>query len=134
MQVQAKREARVFSAYLGASVIALAADGASYYLLLKLHMMASQAAAVAYILGIAIHYLVSRHSIQARSSSGQWTRHQSITFILSGLAGVLVTTVTVFVLHELMRLGPALAKIAAVASSFLSVYLLRRSLIFKVET
>jgi putative flippase GtrA len=131
MSSQTLHETRILTSYLTASILALLADASSYALLLGVHMPATYAAALSYTLGLEIHYLVSRRFILAKSATGHWTLRQSMAFLCTGIAGVLTTSGTVFVLTGIFAVHPGVAKAVAVGSSFIAVYTLRRSLIFR---
>ena len=118
--------------YLGASVIALGCDFACFLVLLQLGLTPAPASAVAYGLGIAVHWLVSSRKVFTDSvaSEGPARTRQKALFVGSALIGLAVTTGVVAVASAL-GLDPRLAKLVAVAASFTVTWLLRDSVVFR---
>ena len=112
--------------YLGASVIALACDMASFLALLGLGLMAGLAAAIGYCIGIVVHWLVSSRKVFAGSvaAGGAARTRQKALFVVSALIGLGVTTAIVAGGTRL-GLDPRLAKLIAVGASFTITWLLR---------
>ena len=118
--------------YLGASVIALGCDFACFLVLLQLGLTPAPASAVAYGLGIAVHWLVSSRKVFTDSvaSEGPARTRQKALFVGSALIGLAVTTGVVAGASAL-GLDPRLAKLVAVAASFTVTWLLRDSVVFR---
>ena len=118
--------------YLGASVIALGCDFACFLVLLELGMTPAPASALAYSLGIAVHWLVSSRKVFTGSvaSHGPARTRQKALFVGSALVGLAVTTGVVAAASSL-GLDPRLAKLAAVGASFTVTWLLRDSVVFR---
>ena len=118
--------------YLGASVIALGCDLACFLVLLQLGLPPAPAAALAYCLGIAVHWLVSSRKVFTDSvaPSGLARTRQKALFVGSALVGLAVTTGVVAGASRL-GLDPRLAKLVAVGASFTVTWLLRDSVVFR---
>ena len=118
--------------YLGASIIALGCDFACFLVLLQLGLTPAPASALAYALGIAVHWLVSSRKVFTGSvaSEGPARTRQKALFVGSALVGLAVTTGVVAAASGL-GLDPRLAKLAAVAASFTVTWLLRDSVVFR---
>ena len=118
--------------YLGASVIALACDFACFLVLLQLGLAPTPASALAYGLGIAVHWLVSSRKVFTDSvaTRGPARTRQKALFAFSALIGLGVTT-GVVAAASAFGLDPRLAKIAAVGASFTVTWLLRDSVVFR---
>ncbi|MFO1254705.1 MAG: GtrA family protein [Sphingomonadaceae bacterium] len=120
--------------YLGASVIALACDMASFLALLGLGLMAGLAAAIGYCIGIVVHWLVSSRKVFAGSvaAGGAARTRQKALFVVSALIGLGVTTAIVAGGTRL-GLDPRLAKLIAVGASFTITWLLRDVVVFRKD-
>ena len=118
--------------YLGASVIALGCDFAAFVVLLELGVTPAPASALAYGLGIAVHWLVSSRKVFTDSvaSQGPARTRQKALFVGSALVGLAVTTGVVAAASGL-GLDPRLAKLVAVGASFTVTWLLRDSVVFR---
>lgn len=124
---------RVFALYVLASVCALAVDVGSFLALLSLGMSATIASAIGYSLGIVSHWLLSSRTVftdrvAARGSSDR-TRQKAL-FVGSALAGLALTTAIVGS-AELSGFDPRLAKLFAIAASFLLTWVLRSHIVFR---
>lgn len=118
--------------YLGASVIALGADMGCFLLLLRLGMMAALASALAYGLGMAVHWLVSSRAVFAAhvATRGAERNRQKALFVASALVGLAITTALVG-LGALAGMDPRLAKVAAIGASFAATWALRHHVVFR---
>ena len=118
--------------YLGASVIALGADMGSFLTLLAIGTAPGPAAAAAYSLGIVVHWLLSSRTVFAAgvASRGPERTRQKAMFVISALIGLALTTATVTV-GAALGADPRLAKLAAIAISFTTTWLLREKLVFR---
>ncbi|MEQ1494792.1 MAG: GtrA family protein [Novosphingobium sp.] len=123
----------VFLRYLAASALALGIDLGTFLALLSLGLEAAIAAAVGYTLGIVAHWVVSSRVVFADgvAQRGPERNRQKALFIGSALAGLALTTAIVG-LGTRMGLDPRLAKLAAIAASFMLTWLLRERVVFKV--
>lgn len=118
--------------YLGASVVALGADLASYLLLLRAGLAPVPASALAYGLGLVVHWLMSARMVFADriAAHAAGRLRQKLLFALSALAGLAVTTGAVGALSAL-GIAPSLAKLVAVGLSFAATWFLRVHLVFQ---
>ncbi|MBB3954398.1 GtrA family protein [Novosphingobium sediminicola] len=115
--------------YLGVSVVALGADMGSFMLLLHLGVMAAPASALAYGLGVGLHWwLCARAVFEVADGAARWV--QKLLFVGSALVG-LGLTVGIVGLGTRAGFDPRLAKIVAVGVSFIATWLLRSLVIFK---
>ncbi|TXC73486.1 GtrA family protein [Sphingorhabdus soli] len=117
--------------YLGASVVALGADTGLFLLLLR-WLTATSAAALGYIFGILIHWLISSRVVFAGQTAtvGRLRHKQKMLFLASALAG-LALTVGIVGVGELAGFDPRLAKGIAILVSFQATYLLRKRIVFR---
>lgn len=119
--------------YLLASVLALGTDAGLFLLLLDAGLSPMWASAVGYCSGILVHWAVSSRLVFADGAAARGTdeRHrQKMLFVGSALVGLAVTT-TIVGLGSGFGLDPRLAKLAAIAVSFQTTYLLRRHIVFR---
>lgn len=122
----------VFLRYIAASAVALGFDFGSFLLLLRLAVPAAPAAALGYSLGIVTHWLLSSRAVFTAgvAERGRERTRQKAMFVMSALFGLALTTAIVGSGTGL-GLDPRLAKLAAIAVSFTSTWLLRERLIFR---
>ena len=118
--------------YLGASVIALGCDFASFLGLLELRLSPGPAAALGYAVGIVVHWLVSSRKVFAGNlaAPGAARTRQKVLFVVSALIGLALTSAIV-ASGSLLGFDPRLAKLAAVAVSFTVTWLLRDTIVFR---
>lgn len=121
--------------YLGASVIALGCDFASFLALLELRASPGLAAATGYGIGIAVHWLVSSRKVFTASvaAPGAARNRQKALFVISALIGLALTS-TIVAGGSALGFDPRLAKLAAVAVSFSVTWLLRDTIVFRKAT
>ncbi len=126
--------ARTFLRYVGASVFALAADMGLFLLLLGAGMLAPAASAVSYTVGIGAHWLVSSRLVFAAGAApvGAERWRQKFLFLLSAFVG-LALTVAIVAGGEMAGLDPRLAKLLAIAVSFVVTYVLRKTVVFSLR-
>lgn len=125
------REAWRFAAYGLASALALGFDMGSYLLLIGAGMAAPFAAVLGYTLGIGVHWLASSHVVFAGrvARPGCERSAQMGLFGLSALVGLALTWMIVSG-GVAAGLDPRLAKIGAIAVSFVATFLLRARFVF----
>lgn len=123
-----------FLRYLAASVIALMVDMALLWVLLAGGSPAPAASALSYSAGILVHWLISSRLVfpdgAAPDGVGRW--RQKGLFLVSAFVG-LSLTVMIVSLGDLAGLDPRLAKLPAIAISFLANYLLRKHVVFSLR-
>lgn len=128
---RSRNEVRQLAFYTVASFVALLVDYGVYWLLAALGGMAlGPAAAVGYIIGMAVSYLLLTQLVFLRRRHAGRPAYEVWLFIVSGLLGVTLTYVTVSVLSSLAGADLHRAKLAAVAVSFVAVYLFRKHVVF----
>lgn len=117
--------------YLIASIAALAADMGCFLALLRLGLAPMPASATGYALGIIAHWLLSSRAVFADqvAARGAGRTRQKALFVGSALVGLALTTVVVGA-GAAMGLDPRLAKLVAVALSFVATWLLRQKVVF----
>jgi putative flippase GtrA len=121
-----------FLRYLLASVGALAVDMGSFLALLAIGAWPAGASAASYTLGILAHWLLSSRTVFADTvaARGAGRNRQKALFVVSALAGLVLTTAIVW-LGDGMGIDPRLAKLAAIAASFLLTWVLRVRVVFR---
>lgn len=119
--------------YLGASVVALGFDMASFLALLAVGMPPAPASAVSYTLGIGVHWFISSRAVFTAgvAERGPARTRQKALFVGSALVG-LALTAGIVGLGAALGADPRLAKIAAVGVSFIATWLLRARIVFAV--
>lgn len=117
--------------YIAVSAVALGVDVALFLGAIALGAPAALAAAGGYIVGIAAHWALSSRAVFGAqlAAPGVRRRQQQALFIGSALVGLALTTGIVGI-AEAAGLDPRLAKLAAIAISFQTTYLLRRRIVF----
>ena len=117
--------------YVAVSGIALFADTALYLLLPHASVAAaSAAAAIGYLFGVGVHWILSSRLVfDDVARSGPARTKQKALFLSSAFVGM---GLTVGVVAIATRLGfdPRIAKLAAIAVSFNATYILRRTIVF----
>ncbi len=121
----------VYLRYIAASAVALVDDMGLFLAAIALGMQAALAAALGYLAGVAVHWLISSRAVFLGrvAERGAARRQQQILFFGSALVGLAVTTAIVGI-GDAFALDPRLAKLAAIAVSFQLTYFLRQRLVF----
>ena len=117
--------------YLAVSALALVCDKGAYLLVAKLGAGAALAGAVGYMLGMGLHYGLSRTVVFDAQVAGKGEVRLFAEFVASGLAGLAITVAVIWVAVDALGLALLPAKIGAVAVSFIGVFLLRRFVVFR---
>lgn len=119
--------------YILVSATALGLDYILYLALIKLGLDAPVAAPISYLTGAALHYVLSRAFVFTDKPT--WLKDKPtkelILYAASTALGTVITTLTVYVVHNLAGQSEKMAKIAAIGTSFVIVYLARRLFVFK---
>lgn len=117
--------------YVGASVVALAADMGLFLLLLAAGWSAALASAASYSMGIIVHWLISTRLVfvHAAKTSGLDRARQKALFLGSAFVG-LALTVAIVAIGDSWGFDPRLAKMVAIGVSFQTTYVLRKTLVF----
>lgn len=124
-------QGHIFTRYLGASVVALGADMACYLGLLHVGLMAVLASALAYAVGVIVHWWLSSRAVFTGhvAAPGRARLRQKALFVGSALAGLVVTMAVVGGLG-LLGLDARAAKLVAIVASFGATWLLRQRFVF----
>jgi putative flippase GtrA len=122
-----------FLRYVGASVGALAVDVSGFFAALALGLAAGPASALGYSLGVVAHWLLSSRAVfrDGLGAVGRERTVQKLLFVLSALAGLVLTTAIV-TFADLAGFDPRLAKLVAIIASFALTYALRAHMVFKL--
>lgn len=123
-----------FSRYVLASVGALVVDMGAFLALLALMTVPWIASAIGYSLGILAHWLLSSRTVFGAGVAGHGparTRQKAL-FVVSALIGLGLTTALV-ASAAAAGMDPRLAKLAAIAVSFLVTWLLRNHIVFRAR-
>lgn len=121
------RQATVYGAV---SALALGLDVAVFLMLTRWGLMASVAAVFGYAVGLVAHFLLSTRFVFDTSATGRSAVSLFGRFAASGLSGLAITAAVVAVVADLAGAAPVLAKTIAVVTSFVAVFLLRRTIVF----
>lgn len=123
--------APLYLRYFSVSGCALCSDMAIFLTLLHGGAAPALAAAIGYISGDVVHWLISSRTIFAKCTveRGFGRRWQQALFFASGLLGLAITTGIVGG-GAAMGIDPRIAKLAAIAASFNAVFLMRRYVVF----
>lgn len=124
------RLAPQLSRYTAVSALALAVDFLVFLTLVGAVLQPSLAGAAGYGVGLAMHYALSVRYVFDAGTTGKSEARLFGEFIASGLIGMAITVLVIAVATDGIGLPPLLGKAAAVAASFLIVFLLRRSVVF----
>lgn len=113
------------------SMVALGSDLTLFTALLRLGMAPVHASALGYALGILVHWLISSRFVfaQGAAAGGMARARQKGLFLGSALIGLGLTT-GIMTMGGMAGLSPMAAKLIAIAVSFQTTYLLRKSLVF----
>lgn len=121
-----------FARYVLASASGALVDIGSFLLLYGLGLAATLAAVAGYALGTLVHWLVSSRVVfpDRLARPGLRREWQQVLFIASALLGVGLTALVVS-RGVAVGVDPRLAKLAAMALSFLTVWLVRLTIVFR---
>jgi putative flippase GtrA len=117
--------------YAGVSVVALGCDVAIYSANVASNMNHTLAAALGYMSGLLVHFLLSRRLVFNSQARGKGAVLEALGFLISGFAGLAITSSVVFLVSDVLNLGSVIAKLAAIIASFSAVYLMRSKIVFK---
>ena len=119
------------SKYTVASVVALATDLMIYLALAKSGTALTIAAIVGYSIGMMMHFVLSSRYVFETGAIEKSEPRLFGEFAVSGAVGLVLTVTVVFIAEKVFLATPFIAKLAAVAISFLAVYFVRRCLVFR---
>jgi len=112
------------------SALALGCYVTLYMLLIKGGLRAALAGALGYLLGIAVHYVLSSAWVFPDRAGARRTAPTFAKFLGTGLIGLAMTAVIIDVLTGNGIAGAFMAKAAAAAATYVTVFLLRRLYVF----
>lgn len=117
--------------YVSSSAIALVADTTAFLGLMRAGVAPAPAAALGFLLGVVVHWLVSSRIMFEKSiaAARPERRRQQVLFLATALLGLVLTTLIV-ASGARFGIDPRLAKLVAVAVSFTSTSALRHMLVF----
>lgn len=116
--------------YFAVSALALGCDLAIYASLIGIGIMATAAGATGYLMGIFVHYALSSRWVFPDAGGTRRTAPTLAKFVVSALIGLATTTTIIDVLTRNHLAGAFPAKAAAVVTSYVIVFLLRRTYVF----
>ena len=116
--------------YIAVSGGALGVDLGSYLIGLSMGIAAALAAAIGYLAGVVVHWILSSRLVfDDVAESGLARTKQKALFLTSAFIG-LGLTVAIVAVATRSGLDPRVAKLIAVAVSFQTTYILRRTIVF----
>ncbi len=118
------------SYYTIVSAVALGVDLAVFKSLLLGGMRASLAGIAGYAVGLVLHYLLSVRYVFETQGSTKSAARRFGEFAISGGVGIAMTWGIIALATDVMHLPALLGKVAAVGTSFVVVFLLRRGIVF----
>ena len=120
-----------FIRYGIASAVALGSHLARFLLFLSAGLAPTPGSAPGYSVGILVHWLISSRLVFAEGAAprGPERTRQKGLFVGSALVGLAVTT-TIVAFGDFMGAVPVMAKLFAIAVSFQTTYLLRKTIVF----
>ena len=93
-------------------------------------MRAAVAGIVGYGVGLVLHYILSIRYVFEHDDRSKAGLRRFVEFVLSGLIGVAITWLIIAVATEVLHLPALIGKVAAVGTSFIVVFLLRKGIVF----
>jgi putative flippase GtrA len=117
--------------YALASAVSLGADVGVLFALVRIGMPPAPASAIGYAAGLGIHYLLAIRLVFAHRRYRSTVGFELVLYAVTGVAGLLMT-VAIVAAGEPLGFSLAVAKGIAVLASFVTVFLLRRALMFSV--
>jgi putative flippase GtrA len=118
------------SYYTIVSVVALGVDLAIFNSLVFGGTRAAIAGVAGYLTGMVIHYLLSARYVFDTTNSAKGDARRFAEFALSGAIGLAITWALIHLATDIFHLPAMAGKIAAIATSFIVVFLLRRGIVF----
>ncbi len=122
------------SYYTIVSVVAHGVDLAVFNGLVIGGMRASLAGIVGYSVGLVVHYVLSSRYVFATQTSDKTSARRFGEFAVSGCVGLAITWALIHLATDVAHLPAMVGKIAAVGTSFIVVFLLRRGIVFASRT
>lgn len=131
-ELAANHRLREVALYLAVSVAALVPDVGLFAVLTAFNVMPSHfAGSVSYLCGMGFHYLLATRFVFNVAATRKSHRRLIAEYLVTGLVGVCVTALTIYTLVQGLGLHPLAAKAAGILASFVTVYVLRSTVVFK---
>ncbi len=122
-----------FLFYAVVSALALAVDVTLLYLAtVRLAMPGYLAAALAYAVGLAVHYVLSVRYVFAYRRMAFQRRTEIMVYALTGFVGILLSAAIVYAGDSLGQ-PLAMSKLAAISVSFVAVFMIRKATLFSAD-
>lgn len=118
------------SRYTLVSAVALGIDMALYLALTGLGMRPASAGILGYLVGGVAHYALSVFLVFDVANHAKTTSRRLAEFFVSGLVGLAITWCVIAASTEILHLPAIIGKVLAVAASFMTVFLIRRGIVF----
>jgi putative flippase GtrA len=118
------------SYYTIVSIAALGVDLAVFNGLVVSGTRASIAGVAGYLVGMVVHYLLSARYVFDTTTSDKGDARRFTEFALSGAIGLAMTWALIHLATDVFHLPAMAGKVAAVGTSFIVVFLLRRGIVF----
>jgi putative flippase GtrA len=118
------------SRYTIMSALALGLDLGLFLALTNGQVNPSTAGIISYVAGLMLHYLMSVNYVFDPSIAEKSDIRLFGEFVLTGLVGLFITAIVISIATDHVGLPALVGKIAAVATSFIAVFLLRRTIVF----
>ena len=127
---QAVAVAPQLALYTLVSGACLACDLALYLSLTAMAIAAALAGAIGYAAGLVLHYALSVRFVFDAAATAKASAQLFGEFALSGLVGLGITTLVIWLATDVAGASALVAKIPAAAASFMGVFALRRMVVF----
>ena len=121
------------SYYTIVSAIALGIDVVAFSAFTGAGTPARWAGVVGYSIGLVVHYILSARYVFDTRGSTKTAFRRFVEFVISGTIGLGITWLAIAIAVDLMHLPALIGKGAAVAVSFVVVFLLRRGIVFAAD-
>ena len=118
------------SRYAVVSALALGLDFAVFLALNNVLGMPTLTGVIGYACGLVLHYQLSRRFVFDAARSEKSAHRMFTEFVASGLVGLALTAGVIAVVTGPMGISAIIAKVLAAGTSFVGVYLIRRTIVF----
>jgi putative flippase GtrA len=122
------------SYYTVVSIIALGVDLTIFNSLILANARATLAGIIGYTAGMIVHYVLSARYVFDTKNSDKGEARRFTEFALSGAVGLAITWALIHLATEVAHLPAMAGKIAAIGTSFIVVFLLRRGIVFAARS
>jgi putative flippase GtrA len=120
-----------FARYLAVSALALGLDVGLLGLLVEtVKVEPKLAGAASYLTGLTLNFMLSNRYVFGAGGSGKSQLQLFAEFTVTGALGLIITWCMIGVSTDLLQAPVMLGKAAAVATSFLAVFAMRRFVVF----